>query len=429
VNSRIIGRRVTFPQRVWLLPAVLAGYIAWASGLASVPIAGRALPFVALWLGVSAVAAVAWLVRSRSIKPLAVAAILVTVAMVLTDIRVMDTQVQRDAGIYVKAGTHWRTGADIYTTTPLVAAPRDRSDFPYLYPPPTVPVFGVLSLLPRRIAFGLWILLSVAALLVGLRLVGMSWRWSALMLVWPPVLQGLWVGNVAVPLFLFFAVAPWRPAALVVGPIFKIYSGIASLWLLRREHWRSLVIGVAAVVLVSAVSLPLVGVDLWRDWATALVVFQETLRNIPPLYGFGLGRYLPVAVVAVLAVLVLVLALRARDRLDQLARLGVATIVASPSLYSHGFLVAIPAMLALSTPWFWLAFGATASAPTPTWFLAIIVIIASWFVPGMRKVAVNDAWHPLGAAPGPWPTAPLLGGRSAHLPAEQTPVDDGRPAT
>jgi hypothetical protein len=412
---------------MWLLPAALAGYIAWASWDASVRTA-RGLPFVALWLAASAVVAAAWIVRSRSIKPVAVAAILVIVAMLLTDIRVMDSQAQRDAGIYLNAGTHWRTGADVYTTKPLVVAPANRANFPYLYPPPTVPAFGVLSLVPRRIAFGLWILLSVAALLVGLRLVGLSWRWSAVMLVWPPVVQGLWVGNVAVPLFLFFAVAPWRPAALVVGPVFKIYSGIASLWLLRREHWRSLVIGVAAIVLVSAATLPLVGVDLWRDWATALVAFQETLRNIPPLYGFGLGRYLPVAVVAALALVVLALALRARDRLDQLARLGVATVVGSPSLYSHGFLVAIPAMLALSTPWFWLAFGATASAPTPTWFLAIIVIIASWFVPGMRNVAVNDGWHPLGGTPRPWPTARLLGGPSAHLPVERTPIDDPGPA-
>jgi hypothetical protein len=100
-----------------------------------------------------------------------------------------------------------------------------------------------------------------------------------------------------------------------------------------------------------------------------------------------------------------VLALRARDSKDQLARLGIATVTSSPSLFSHGWLVALPAMFRLDTRWLWLVLGITACAPGFAWFAVVGIVIASWYTPSMRKRPGDDPWHPLGAAREPWPEA------------------------
>jgi hypothetical protein len=231
-------------------------------------------------------------------------------------------------------------------------------------------------------------------------------RWIVVVLAWPPVAQGLFVGNVAIPLFALFAAAPWRPALLAIPPLFKVYSAIASLWLLRREHWRSAILGGLAVVAACLATLPLVGPQLWLEWVGGLAAYQVSQQQLPNnLYGYGLARYMqPFSFIAI-AVVVTVLALRARGRREQLARLGVATVTGSPSLFAHGYLVVLPGMLRLDTPWFWLAFGLTSCAHGPAWFGAIAVIVWSWFEPSLRKKRAFDPYHPLGAASAAWPGA------------------------
>jgi hypothetical protein len=389
---------------LWALSIGLGLYVLWTTWNWEFP-DWRGIPFPPVWLALSVAGLVAWRWRVGHVSPIAATAIVVTTSMLMTDVASLWTQGQRDIGIYLKAGERWLAGNPIYDAVPLAVAPIDLSNYPFLYPPLTLPLFGALSLLPYVVACVLWTAASAAALLFGLRRVGLDWRWCAVMLVWPPVVQGLWVGNVAIPLFALFAIAPRRPAALAIGPIFKIYSGIATLWLLRREHWRSLVVGAGMVILVTVLTLPMVGVERWREWLQALSVYQDSQRLLPGLYGFGLARFLPFAAFAAIAGLVLLAAVRARHSLDQLARLGVATIVASPSLFSHGFLVAIPAMLRLDRPWLWLFLGITAAAPGLAWFAALAVLITSWFMPLMRKRPVEDGWHPLGAGTEPWPDA------------------------
>jgi hypothetical protein len=81
-------------------------------------------------------------------------------------------------------------------------------------------------------------------------------------------------------------------------------------------------------------------------------------------------------------------------RLDGLARFGLATVVASPSLFSHGWLVALPAFLGLRAVALWLAVGITSVAPGPGWWLAVVLVVVASAVPALRR--------PTG---GPWPGA------------------------
>jgi Glycosyltransferase family 87 len=399
----------------WIVPFGLVAYVLATTWSWEFP-DYHGIPFPPVWLGLACASLVGWRVRRGSISPIAAAAIVALTAMAMTDVASIWTQGLRDIEIYLKAGHRWVEGAPVYMRVPLAAAPADLSNYPFLYPPVTLPFFAALSVLPLPVAATVWFAISIGALVAGLRWVGLNWRWCLVLLAWPPIVQGLWVGNVAVPLFAFFAVAPWIPAALVIGPIFKVYSGLTGLWLLRREHWPHLVIGVAAVLAVTAASLLVVDVSLWSDWFTGLSAYQVSQRLLPNLYGFGLARYMPFVLFVGIAAVIVVLALRTRGRREQLGRLGVATVVGSPSLFSHGFLVALPAMFRLDTAWFWLVFGITACAPGPAWFAALAIVIVSWYVPAMRKRFAPDPWHPLGAAAGAWPGAlqrtPLpLGGR------------------
>jgi len=388
----------------WIVPFGLVAYVLGTTWSWEFP-DYHGIPFPPVWLALACTALIAWRVRRGSIDPIAAAAIVGLTAMAMTDVASIWTQGLRDIEIYLKAGHRWLEGAPVYMQIPLATAPADLSNYPFLYPPVTLPFFAALSVLPLPVAAIVWFALSVGALLAGLRWVGLNWRWCLVLLAWPPIVQGLWVGNVAVPLFVFFAVAPWIPAALAIGPIFKIYSGLADLWLLRREHWRDLALAILVVGAVTAASFLVVDARLWTEWFGGLGAYQVSQRLLPNLYGFGLARYIAFGLFVAIAAVVIVLALRTRGRREQLARLGVATVAASPSLFSHGFLVALPAMFRLDTAWFWLAFGITACAPGPAWFAALAIVVVSWYVPAMRKRFVRDPWHPLGSAAAAWPGA------------------------
>jgi hypothetical protein len=212
-------------------------------------------------------------------------------------------------------------------------------------------------------------------------------------LVWPPVFQGIQVGNVVIFAGLLFAIAPRWGAGLVIAAIFKLYSGLAALWLIREGRVRQLLAGIGIVVGLAVVTLPLTGLDRWREWLAGLDWYRASQPFLPgSLYGIGLTRWLPFIVFAGIGAIVVIIALRSRGT-EALARLGVATIVASPSLYAHGLIVAVPAMLRLREPWLWLVLGITSVAPGIGWWAGIALIVVGWVVTPMRRPDADvPAW-------------------------------------
>jgi hypothetical protein len=389
--------------RRWWLPIVLGAYIPAVTATWNFP-DWRGVPYPLVYGLLVAAAVATWRIRRGRPEPIAVAAVFALTGMVLTDVAMLWTQPLRDFDLYLKAGERWLLDAPVYMQAPLAVRPEDLSDYPFLYPPVTLPLFAALATLPYPLAALIWTGGSLLALVVGLRLVGVRGRWLLLLLVWPPVAQGLYVGNVAAPLFLLVAAAPWRAAALVITPIFKLYSAILVLWLLRREHLGQLARGLLLLVALAVVTAPALRPGLWVEWLDGLGQYQASLDLLPEyLYGLGLGRYLPDAAYAAVGGVVIIGALLAQERLEILARLGVATVVASPSLFAHGLLVAIPGLFRLGTPWLWLALGITAVAPGPAWFVALGIAVIAWFRPELRKPPEPDAWHPLDTAVEPWP--------------------------
>jgi len=77
------------------------------------------------------------------LRPVEATATLALAAMVVTDLT-MNYQPLRDLGIYLKAGGHYLAGAPVYLQTPMTARPADLTNYPFLYPPLTLPGFAVL---------------------------------------------------------------------------------------------------------------------------------------------------------------------------------------------------------------------------------------------------------------------------------------------
>ncbi len=393
-------------RRDWALVALLAADVIAVTRSTDVP-NGSGIPYWAVWLAAVAIAlAAAGLLSAHLrpsdpwLRPVEALAVLAVVAMVLSDVT-MAWQPLRDLGIYLKAGEHFRAGSAVYMQTPLTVQPVDRTGYPFLYPPCALPFFGSLSLLPLELARGIWLSGSLGLGLLAMRVIGLPRRWLIPALIWPPLFQGLWVGNVAVPALALYALAPWFGAGLVLGAVFKPYTGLAALWLVLEHRWAQIAVGVAGLLVLVAATVPLTGLTLWSDWLSSLGVYQTSQQSLPGLYGFGLPRFVPFAVYAAVAVAAVAIALRARGR-EALARLGAATVVASPSLFGHGLLAAVPSLLSLRSPWMWLAIGFLSTPDGLQWWLAVVVIAASWALPSMRRVE-----------PGAWPSWPVDGARPA----------------
>ena len=412
----------------WLLVAFLAADLLNVTTHTDIP-NGSGVRYGVVWLVAAAVALlVASLLAGHfrpttpRLRPVEALAIVAVIAMVMTDVT-MAWQPMRDLGIYLKAGQHFLAGSPVYMHSVVTVQPVDLTEYPYLYPPFTLPIFGALSLLPVPLVQAVWLGGSLCLAFLALRWMGLPVRWAALAVVWPPLFQGLWVGNVAVPALALFALAPWLGAGLALGAAFKSYTGIATLWLIKERRWVQVIVGFGALVAFAVATVPFTGVDLWRQWFDGLRIYQSSQASLPSLYGFGLPRYFPYAVYIALAVVAIVAAFVARGR-ESLARFGTATIVASPSLFGHGLLVAVPSLLSLRSPWLWLAIGLLSVPSGLQWLLAVGVVAISWVVPAMCRptmvpatatvppAEVTDRLHPLGAAGVEWP-GPTRGIRQA----------------
>lgn len=376
------------------------------------PLSGTALQGIEnlVWAALVALAASAALIVRRRLGPTQLMALEVLVAALIADYKLWSDPL-RDLHLYLRAGAQFVAHSTAYTLEPLGRYPLQEDHLPFLYPPPTLPFFGLLSAMPLGLVEALWVGGSVAAVIVSLRAFGLSWRWSSLALLWTPIEQGVFVGNVVIPSLLLLALAPRLKGVLTVGPLFKPQNGIVSLWLIRERAWRSLALGVLAVTVLVVITLPLTGVGTWRDWIDGLAQYQTSQQYLPGLYGIGLGRFLPAWAFMAVAAVALVAALQARGR-DGLARLGLASVVASPSLWNHGFVFAIPAFLRLRADWFWLVAGMMCLGKWPGPQAALGLTAASWFVTGLARKAtggeasegpITGALHPLGTAVESWP--------------------------
>ena len=298
-------------------------------------------------------------------------------AFLMVDLRILQGSAFRDLGIYLRAGNDFVGGQSAYTTVPLTAIPADTAQFPFVYPPFTLPFFGLLAALPRTLVVAAWEIASLSSAILALRWFGVAWRWCPVLLLWPPFVEGIWVGNVAVPSLLFLAAASRAAWVLVFGPVFKLQFAVPALWILRERRWRDLAVGAGVLAGLALITLPLVGIRAWTTWVEALRAFQATEANIPAMAGAPLSIEISFPVYVTCAVVAIVIGLVAGGRRG-LARLAVASVVASPSLYRHGLLPLLPGLLGLDELLLWVALGIVTN-PTGLWLAVGLASIGTFW--------------------------------------------------
>lgn len=328
-------------------------------------------------------------------------------AMVETDLYITSYWFDRDFHIFLRAGHEFLARRPVYTIEPLRAWATDPSLAPFVYPPVTLPLFAALASLRPVAAEAIWLGLGLAGSIAALRLFGIRWRWLAPLLLWPPFVQGLFVGNADVPVLVFFAAAPLAGSLLGLAPLVKLQLGLPGLWLVRERRWPELAKAVAIVMALVLATLPIVGLGLWHAWLDQIVAFARLTEQTPPIQGIALQRYVGQLVAAVIALVALAVALLWRGR-DGLASLGVASLAASPTLYPHGVALGLPALLRLRAEVLWAALAITSSLYfTQAWWLALAVGFVAPLLPALQHArSLDPEHHPLGRAALPWPSAP-----------------------
>jgi hypothetical protein len=346
-----------------------------------------------------------WTAGRRSMASLV--ALAAAFSWLMYDIPQLPDRPLRDLLLYLDAGATALHGASPYMRAPVL--PPVGVDLPFVYPPLTIPLFELLAAIPQPVAEAIWVGASIAAVVAGLWLLGVRGRWLLALLAWPPLALGIAVGNVASFIF-FLYVAGFRVgAALFLSGLFKPQSTIPALWLLREGRWRQIATGIAIVVVLALIALPLTGLNAWLDWLSGLRYFQDSFAASPSMQGLSFPRWLG-ALALVVTAAAIGFALVGRGR-NGLARFGIAGIVSSPTLYVHGLSPLLAGALGLGPELLWFVLGLA-----PWW----IGFPSAWLAMGLVGLALlvrpgNDLrppgdlsparvdLHPLGQTEQVWP--------------------------
>jgi alpha-1,2-mannosyltransferase len=320
-----------------------------------------------------------------------------------------------DFGVYWHAGRAVLDGANPYPPSTFRALQHQDQ---FVYPAPAALLVAAFALLPLGTSALVFLLLSIAAVVGSLLIVGVrDPRCHAAALASLIVIQGLVMGTFTPLLMLVLAVA-WRyrnraavvaaAAAAAIG--LKLFLAPLAIWLAATRRWRALALSAA----VSAATL----IAAW------LVVGLGTLRSYPGLLGEltkveGHSGYSTYALLAAAglpdsaaraATIVLVAALAAVAFAVARRPLGderaftvavVACLVASPIVWLHyyGVLIIPIALLSPRLSWAW-ALPATAwfypnpNLPAPLWKL----VAAHLFLVAVLALALRERTPETGRA-------------------------------
>lgn len=271
---------------------------------------------------------------------------------------------------------------------------------PFAYPPPVLLLFTPLALLPLPAAYALWVAGGTVALLAALRLAGLRWPGCFFVLLSPPFLYNLLLGqNGAFTAALLIAAlslaaarpvrAGWFAALLLIKP--QIGLLVPAAWAGSR-HWRSLAVSLLAALALTGASVLAFGPQPWRLYlAAALPEMGNVMNTAAPQFSqpnsitsFVLLRALGLSVAAatacewLLALAACIFCFITCRRAGE--KVGVAVTVLLSLLvmpYGHNYdMVAYAAVLALR---------AQARGPSPA--LAFL-----WFWPAIsRDVVIHFA--------------------------------------
>jgi hypothetical protein len=325
-----------------------------------------------------------------------------------------------DLEIPLRAASRWSSGGEPYL--PSSFAETTGSTLPFLYPPWVLPLLAPVAALPRILVMPIWLVSVAAAAVWTCRRLSVPWPAVPLVMVWSPFLEGISSGNVQVIQMAAFAAmfyvpgASWRlhprledgtadralPAvrptlrrdgldgilAAGVG-IFKYTQLLTLVWLFRPRP-RAAILGGLALAAIVVVFLPFTGIGVYWDWLAQLG------RGADPNWALAgapltsvVGR--PVALAAAVVAIAVMFVVKGRDAG---AWVGIALLVAAPSIHGYGMLFLLPTLLILRRDLAIVLAIAVATYNPDLWWIAIAVaggaLAASYRWPMLRNAANRD---------------------------------------
>jgi hypothetical protein len=235
-----------------------------------------------------------------------------------------------------------------------------------VYPAPANLAVVPLSLLPFWLAGTMYTLLSIAAMILGLRLLGVNdWRCITLALISWPFTFGVYLGAVG-PLLVLGAAAAWRwrarlwPPAIAIAllVVTKVFPWPLGIWLLitRRFKTLALAIAIGAVTIVAAWAvIGFHGMAQYPQMLSNLSFIQEgrAVSLVAVLLAIGIPSGVASALAIATAVGLLAFAWRIARRPDgdrKAFALGIlAALTATPIVWEH-YMVLLFVPIALMSP-------------------------------------------------------------------------------
>jgi hypothetical protein len=319
---------------------------------------------------------------------------------------VTNKQLGVDLLIPLQAADRWTAGGQPYLGSAFAA--NVGHDYPFLYPPFTLPFWAALAALPRVPLTIAWVLLGLGAAVLAARRLGLRGT-LVLALVWPPFSEGIWNGNVEILLFFCF-VAAWTSSpfgeGLGTGLIAAIKPSQVQPWLLSfRRHARAAIVAAAILGLIALATLPITGLAIYGDWLA-----QVRAAADPNWWGqdAALSRFVgsQIAVIITIGSMLLVLALPRLVSPDRApAWTGLLLLPAQLNLHIYYWLFLLPAMLRIREEIALLGALLVAAYITPIPWLGYALVLGAWI--GRERLpwlAARD-----GHRAGPWPVAPTPG--------------------
>jgi hypothetical protein len=324
-----------------------------------------------------------------------------------------------DLEIPLRAASRWSAGGQPYVASAfsLTSGP----DLPYLYPPWLLPYLVPIAALPRTLVVVSWLTLVAVVATWTCRRFSVPWAAVPLALLWPPFLEGLVTGNVQIIQMAAFAALFFVPGRnwelrprrltdervpggakssalrrevldgiLAAGVGALKYTQLLPLAWIARPRFRAAVVGVAVLVVVALAALPFTGIALYRDWLDQLGRAADP--NWAPAGGplaFLVGR--PLATAAAVAAVVGMFFVRGRDAG---AWVGIALLLAAPSIHGYGMLFLLPTLLVLRRDLALFLAILIARYNIYAWWIAIalaaVSLAASNLIPALRARPASE---------------------------------------
>jgi hypothetical protein len=248
------------------------------------------------------------------------------------------------------------------------------------YPAPTLVSAVPLSLLPYRVAGVLYVLLSVSALILGLRLVGVNdWRCYGVPFLSWPVLHGLMLGALT-PLLVLGVAAAWRwrdqlwpsAAALAALVTAKLFLWPVGVWFILTRRYRTTALACIVAAAALLIGWAVIGFAGLADYPGILsdLSFIEEGVGVSVVAGLlAVGASSSIAKIGALALAASLIvgarfATHRRSEHRTFAVALVAALVASPIVWPH-YLALLFVPIALVSP-----------RLAPIWFAPLLAYLA-----------------------------------------------------